>query len=243
MIKTALLILLMPLILQGKSFVQEQNRYKRPRAARKTTIQSIKKLFKEKKIPYPAPIFFRMFKLEKRVELYAKKGTQYQLVKTYPFCMLSGVLGPKRHRGDLQVPEGFYHIFHFNPFSNYHLSMGISYPNRSDKIKKTPGENPGGSIYFHGDCVSIGCIPITDDLIKEAYTISVDAKNMGQKKIPVHLFPCDFKTTTCQKEMKKHPQHHIFWENLKPGYNYFEKYHKIPKIRINKKGDYWVKKK
>jgi murein L,D-transpeptidase YafK len=31
--------------------------------------------------------------------------------------------------GDYQVPEGFYYITEFNPASNYHLSLGINYPN------------------------------------------------------------------------------------------------------------------
>jgi hypothetical protein len=37
--------------------------------------------------------------------------------------------------------------------------------------------------------VTIGCIPITDDKIKELYIYAVEAKNNGQVNIPVHIFP------------------------------------------------------
>ena len=48
--------------------------------------------------------------------------------------MQSGTTGPKRAEGDYQVPEGFYYINEFNPNSKYHLSLGLNYPNASDKI-------------------------------------------------------------------------------------------------------------
>ncbi len=58
------------------------------------------------------------------------------LFKTYKVCALAGTLGPKRMEGDYQVPEGFYYINEFNPQSNYYLSLGINYPNESDKVSK-----------------------------------------------------------------------------------------------------------
>lgn len=109
-------------------------------------------------------------------------------VCTYPFCASSGILGPKRKEGDRQIPEGIYYINHFNPVSNFHLSLGINYPNPSDKILSDPAQ-PGESFYIHGNCVTIGCIPISDDKIKELYILAVEAYNNGQVKIPVHIFP------------------------------------------------------
>ena len=73
--------------------------------------------------------------------------------------MQSGTMGPKRLQGDYQVPEGFYYINEFNPNSNYHLHLGLNYPNASDKIL-SDSLRPGGDIYIHGSCVSIGCIPL-----------------------------------------------------------------------------------
>jgi len=75
----------------------------------------------------------------------ARPNAPLTLVKTYPVCAASGVLGPKRHQGDEQVPEGFYHVRRFNPESTYHLSLGIDYPNESDS---NPGNEPYAAIYI-----------------------------------------------------------------------------------------------
>ncbi|MBN2694348.1 L,D-transpeptidase family protein [bacterium] len=211
----------------------------RPEIAREETKESIKELFKKNEVTYPSEIFLRALKLEKKLELFVKKDGKFQLLKTYPICASSGDLGPKRRQGDLQVPEGFYHIHHFNPVSNFYLSLGVSYPNESDKIFKT-GRDAGGAIYIHGDCVTIGCLPITDSRIKELYTIASDSLKK-QKKIPVYIFPCDFNSEKCQKELKNYPQHSDFWKNIKEGFDYFETNKSLPKITINKKGKYIFK--
>ena len=89
-------------------------------------------------------------------------------------------------QGDYQVPEGFYYINEFNPNSNYHLSLGLNYPNASDRIL-SDSLSPGGDIYIHGSCVSVGCIPVTDEQIEEIYIIASYAKASGQDYIPTHL--------------------------------------------------------
>ena len=73
----------------------------------------------------------------------------------------------------------------------YHLSLGINYPNASDRIL-SDSEKPGGSIYIHGHCVSTGCIPISDEPIEELYVIAGAAKSRGQEFIPVHIFPIKY---------------------------------------------------
>ncbi len=109
-------------------------------------------------------ILLRAYKQESELELWAKnkKDKQYTLLKTYKICASSGTLGPKRKQGDIQVPEGFYVIDRFNPVSNFYLSLGVSYPNASDKILGVKGAL-GGDIFIHGNCVTIGCLPISDD--------------------------------------------------------------------------------
>jgi len=62
---------------------------------------------------------------------------------------------------DEQVPEGF------NPQSNFQLSLHVSYPNAADRISGS--KQNLGDIFLDGNCVTIGCIPITDDEIKEVY--------------------------------------------------------------------------
>lgn len=186
-------------------------------------------------------LYIAAYKHEGKLEIWLKenKKNQYILFKTYNFCAHSGVLGPKVQEGDGQTPEGFYYINAFNPQSTYHLSLGINYPNAIDRIRS--GKNrPGGDIYIHGKCVTIGCIPLTDDKIKEAYVLAVEARNAGQTKIPVHIFP--FKMT--EENLKKHqtsfPQLSTFWANLQIGYNYFEKNKNIPMV-TQVKGKYLFK--
>lgn len=182
------------------------------------------------------------FKAEKKLEVYlSSKGERtFRHFKTYDFCTLSGELGPKRKQGDYQIPEGFYHIDRFNPSSNFHLSLGINYPNASDKLLSDK-KSPGGDIFIHGNCVSVGCVPITDDLIKELYVLCVEAAEGGQKKIPVYLFPARM-TETAMESIRKMYRHNAglldFWNNLKEGYDLWEKYKQPLKWKVNEKGKY-----
>jgi len=170
----------------------------------------------------------------------AKDGT-YRRVKGYPVCAASGELGPKRRQGDLQVPEGFYHVRIFNPWSAYHLSMGINYPNRSDR---TQGYKPdlGGAIMIHGDCVSIGCVAITDGMASEVYLAAYEAYRHGRRRIPVHIFPTRLDERGMTWLRKNHGHKLVsFWEGLKPGYDYFERHRSLPRLTIDRRGRYIVK--
>jgi murein L,D-transpeptidase YafK len=142
--------------------------------------------------------------------------------------------------GDNQVPEGFYHIDRFNPQSNYYLSLGINYPNTADKIK-SKGKNPGGDIFIHGDCVSIGCLPMTDDKIQEIYLYAVHAKNNGQDRIPVHIFPFRMTKANLQKYTAQHtaqPSLLRFWQNLEKGYTLFSENAQAVRVWVDGNGDY-----
>jgi murein L,D-transpeptidase YafK len=131
------------------------------------------------------------------------------------------------------VPEGFYHINHFNAESFYHLSMGINYPNAADRFHADK-KHPGGAIYIHGACVTIGCIPLTDEKIEEVYLLALEARNNGQKHLPVHIFPFEMNNKNLEKYSKLYPSQQTFWQNLKIGYDYFELHKKIPTFSIAK---------
>ena len=187
-------------------------------------------------------ILITVFKEEGELNVYAKNDTEghHKKITSYEIFSNSGSLGPKRRQGDLQVPEGFYHINRFNPMSSYHLSLGINYPNVSDR-KKSKYSNLGGDIFIHGDCVTIGCMPMTDDKIKEIYLYSIFAKNNGQSKIPVYIFP--FKMTDERidkyKRMNESTDELInFWINIKKGHDQFHLKKNDLKFSINKIGDY-----
>jgi hypothetical protein len=144
-------------------------------------------------------------------------------------------------QGDYQVPEGFYYINEFNPNSTYYLSLGLNYPNPSDKILSDI-EHPGGDIYIHGSCVTVGCIPVTDKQIDEIYITAAYAKNNGQDYIPVHIFPIRYSNKRSADYLtnlsKSDGQLKAFADNLERVYDHFEITHQLPVIMTNQNGDY-----
>jgi murein L,D-transpeptidase YafK len=241
--KTIFLIfsLLMPL---QESFKHTQLKFARVKDAYSEKENTVKKYFLNKNLKYQGySIFLRAFKKERMLEVWVKEAgsSNYQFLTEFDFCATSGILGPKRKEGDGQIPEGFYHINHFNPQSNFHLSLGINYPNQSDKLlgDKT---SPGSAIYIHGNCVTIGCIPISDDKIKELYIMAVEARNNGQNQIPVHIFPAKLTADNLaelQSDYPDKPDLIEFWKTLQPVFLDFEKRKELPPVRVNNKGEYY----
>ena len=211
--------------------------YPRVRQAYGEKGNKVKQLLADKNIDTNTlNIFIRAFKTEKIVELWCKNTSdeKYQLVTIYGVCKNSGDLGPKRKEGDYQVPEGFYHIDRFNPKSTYHLSLGLNYPNASDKVLSDK-DAPGSDIFIHGKCVTVGCLPMTDDKMNEIYLFAELAKRSGQEKIPVHIFPFEMTEENISNGESKH---HDFWKNLKGGYDYFQNNHILPTIQVDNQGKY-----
>ncbi len=202
----------------------------------------LRQLFTAKNLQWPAnDIFIRAFKLQNELEIWARDNPSkaYRHVKTYRICAMSGSLGPKRKKGDKQVPEGYYFIEDYNPRSDYHLSLGINYPNYTDVIQ-AKSDHPGGDIYIHGGCLTVGCLPMENEGIKEIYTLCLNARLNGQYYIPVHIYPLrltDKGITMLQKEVassRKMP----FWLTLKEGYDYFEQNHKLLPVMYTNTGNY-----
>ncbi len=226
------------------SFINNQLNYPRVANAFKEKEDSLKIQLSQKGINWPVnQLYIRSFKYDSQLEVWARNSNKesFTLFKTYKVCALSGSLGPKRFEGDYQVPEGFYFINTFNPNSNYHLSLGINYPNASDKIK-CKDINPGGDIFIHGSCTTVGCIPMQNQQIEELYILSAYAYNGGQQFIPVHIFPINFNNkhslSVLQKAMNDDDRYKYFTNQLKLVFDFFEKNKKIPLIGVNKKGDY-----
>lgn len=241
-----IIFLILPSVVNSDNiFIQNQLESSRVRSAKLETDTLLKELFESKGCMYPPKkIFIRVFKNEKLLELWAQNTieSKFKLIKKYPFCRSSGDLGPKRREGDGQIPEGFYYINRFNSWSRFYLSLGINYPNDSDRIL---GDRTyiGGDIFIHGDCVTIGCIPITDSMIKELYWIAIQAKANGQHIIPVHIFPTPLNEEGIENLKAEYLNNEnliFFWKNLENGYDFFETYKKIPMIRVNTDGTYRI---
>lgn len=227
----------------GPSFGRAQRAYPRVRAAYARREAAVRGYFTAAGVPFPnKSLYFRAFKADDAVELWAPPapGRPYKLVHTWKICARSGALGPKRREGDLQVPEGYYLLDQFNPRSNFELSIRINYPNRSDRILGDRVE-PGGLIYIHGNCVTIGCLPMTDEGIREIYLAAAEAVTAGQRELPFHIFPTRMDDAGMARLFQAHresPALLAFWDNLRPGFTAFEKTRMPPRVTVAADGKY-----
>ncbi len=134
-----------------------------------------------------------------RVEIHKPERKMYLLhhktvLKTYGVGLGSNPVGHKQFEGDSKTPEGQYYIDRRNPNSNFHLSLGISYPNDADRaFARSQGKSPGGDIFIHGrdgkhtlrgrgrDWTD-GCIAVTDREMEDIYA-------MVRAGTPVVIYP------------------------------------------------------
>lgn len=174
------------------------------------------------------PVYIRIFKKEGILELYAKQQSDFQLVDSYPICTYSGKLGPKLRLHDKQSPEGFYitKANMLNPYSQYHLSFRLNYPNQFDKNKG----NTGGLIMIHGGCASKGCYAMGDKNIEEIYYFIAQALQHGQSYVNIHVFP--FRMTKHNMSAYANSTHYAFWQQLQPAFEFFEMYKRPPEISV-----------
>ena len=207
---------------------------------------SLKKEFQVKGLHWPARyMYVRAFKHEKQMEVWVKNEWKetFSLFKVYKVCATSGTYGPKRKEGDKQIPEGFYYINEFNPNSNYHLALGLNYPNASDVILSDQNK-PGGDIYIHGNCVTIGCLPLTDSLIEQVYYLATIVKEQGQDFIPVHIYPVRYDNNKAVEQFSNKTKNkqdiQKFATEIREAYEYFEDTHQLPTVLIGKGGNYIV---
>jgi murein L,D-transpeptidase YafK len=182
-----------------------------------------------KNLTYGSAIFVRILKEPNELEVWVEKEDIFEYFKTYNICTYGAAgLGPKVKEGDGKAPEGFYTVtpYKMNPLSSFHLSFNLGYPNEYDRVHK----RTGSALMVHGDCISIGCYAMTDTGIEEIYALADAALRRGQQASQVHIFP--FRMTL--ENMEKHSQSTWinFWRNLKEGYDYFERTHIPPSVKV-----------
>lgn len=114
-------------------------------------------------------------------KMYLLNGTT--VLRSYDIELGFAPAGHKQIEGDGRTPEGAYRIDRRNPNSEYHLSLGISYPNELDvAFAEAAGYEPGGDIFIHGwsdvrrpgDDWTAGCIAVKDREIEEIYSMVRD---------------------------------------------------------------------
>lgn len=197
----------------------------------------VEKLFEDAGVDFPPhQLMLRGFKAERHLEVWAASGREGPLthVATYEICYASGGPGPKRRQGDGQVPEGFYHLDYYNKRSNFHLSFRVNYPNASDRVLGHRA-NLGSAIMIHGDCVSIGCLAMSDERIQELWVMTRTMDRL-RRRVYVHLFPTRDMDGLIEQEADS--KHLAFWKNIKEGLDLFEATKKLPRVRVDRRGTY-----
>jgi len=132
-------------------------------------------------------------KSERKLEVYDGD----KLIKTFSMVLGFTPIGDKEVEGDGRTPEGEFYVFTKNPESRFHLSLGISYPDREDAArglkqkliteeeydeivkaideKRMPPQKTklGGEIYIHGGGTASdwtdGCVALKDEEITELF--------------------------------------------------------------------------
>ncbi len=166
-----------------------------------------------------APLVVRTFKKEAELEIWKQDADgRFVYIKTFPICRWSGQLGPKRHSGDRQTPEGFYPIAarQMNPNSHYYLSFDTGFPNAFDRAHGATGS----AVMVHGTCSSMGCFAMTDKQVGEIYAIAREALHGGQAAFQMQAYP--FHMTAKNLALYRSDPNIGFWNQLKEGSDRFE---------------------
>lgn len=151
----------------------------------------------------PQKLIFVGLKQEKHLEVYAANNNQSpRFIRSFSILAASGKLGPKLRMGDLQVPEGFYHIESLNPNSAFHLALRVSYPSEQDRAQAAlEGRTELGSdIMIHGSNASVGCLAMGDQAAEDLFVLAAET---GIENIEVLLCPLDFRTTPVPSDPKR----------------------------------------
>ncbi|MCQ0969980.1 L,D-transpeptidase family protein [Paracoccus sp. TK19116] len=109
------------------------------------------------------------------------------VLKSYRFGLGWAPVGDKFFEGDGRTPEGNYFIDRRNPNSEYHLSIGISYPTPQEVAEAAlVGRSAGSDIFIHGRGPegnrkvgsnwdwTAGCITVSDKEMEDIYAMVRD---------------------------------------------------------------------
>jgi murein L,D-transpeptidase YafK len=141
----------------------------------------------------PKELALLAFKSERKIELWGKNSKQgWTHIHDFPMTAFSGKLGPKLKEHDMQIPEGIYKLTSFNPFSSFHLSLMVNYPNAFDKKKaKYEGRKKlGNNIFIHGSNLSAGCLAIGNQAIDQLFYL---VRKTGLKNTKLIIAPNDIR--------------------------------------------------
>ena len=223
------LILVLILIFSVEAVAVDIPTSQRAERAIDSVEERLKESLSKQNLKYGSPIFIRIFKNPGVLEVWIEADNgEFKKFKSYDICKYSGELGPKLKEGDNQSPEGFYFVTptRLNPWSQYHLSFNLGFPNAYDRHHG----RTGSALMVHGDCVSIGCYAMTDPQINEIYALAAAALKSGQPFFRVHSFP--FELDIDKLSALKDNKWYSFWLNLKTGYDHFNQFKRPPNVEV-----------
>jgi murein L,D-transpeptidase YafK len=195
-------------------------------------------------VPRPKALLLRVFKEERVLEVWAASAPDGPFVHVgdHAVCASSGGPGPKARTGDGQVPEGLYRVTTLNPWSQFHLSMRLDYPNAADRARNpgVPVNALGGEIFVHGNCVTIGCIPIGDEAIEEVYLAALDTRSRGGE-VSVLVLPARPGAARWAALTKgASGANAALWRSLAGISERLDASHRLPRVRAAADGTYQV---
>ena len=173
-------------------------------------------------------VLLRIFKEEKRLELWMSVTGEYKLLKSYKLTDYSGTLGPKLSGDDGQSPEGYYTVPDDGLIldSTGHYRAELLFPNRFDKEHNISS----GYSSIHDKGVDMDGFTVRDTDMEEIYEVLKSAFENGYKAIPVYIYP--FIMSDDNLDNVKDNPWYDFWKNIKGGYDYFTGSHRTPAIDV-----------
>lgn len=132
--------------------------------------------------PYYGPEVTRIVVMKAERKMYLLN--EGDVLEDYDIDLGFAPVGDKTVEGDGKTPEGRYLIDRRNPRSAFHLSLGISYPDKTDIAEaEALGAKPGGDIFIHGQSRkrgnrgtdwTAGCISVSNKEIEKVYSMVQD---------------------------------------------------------------------
>lgn len=179
--------------------------------------------------PHPGqPVFLRVFKAERILELWQQGEAGWTLRGRFPLLAMPGTLGPKQTEGDRQAPEGFYFITPSPAKADdrWRRSMKLNFPNPHDQARGWTGS----FLLIHNSDAPENGFAVEDEVAERLFDLVEQALKQGQPSVPVHIFPFAF-TEDNWKRFGQSPWAG-FWRTLEPAYHWFENEQILPTVSV-----------
>ena len=177
-------------------------------------------------------VLIRIFKEEKRLELWMSITGEYKLLKSYKLINYTGTLGPKLFADDNQSPEGYYHILSNGLIEDTegHIQAQLVFPNKFDQEHNVSD----GYVTIHDNDTDKDGFTLSQPDMDEISEVIKSTFVNGYKSVSVYIYP--FVMSDDNLNNFKDSPWFGFWQNIKGGYDYFQNFHRTPVVDvINKK--------